>query len=35
MALIVYTPEESEAARADSSFVRHALADGRVIHERN
>ncbi len=33
--LVVYTPEELESALATSSFVRAALRDGKVIHERS
>lgn len=32
--LLVYTPEELEAAREQSSFVRRMLREGRVVHER-
>lgn len=32
--LLVYTPEELEAARGSSSFVRRILREGRVVHER-
>jgi predicted nucleotidyltransferase len=33
--LLVYTPEELEAARATSSFVRRILAEGRVVYDRS
>ncbi len=33
--LLVYTPEELEAARASSSFLRSALRDGEVLYERS
>jgi predicted nucleotidyltransferase len=32
--LLVYTPEELEAAREQSSFVRRVLREGRVVHDR-
>ena len=33
--LLVYTPEELEAARAQSSFLRTALRDAEVVYERS
>jgi predicted nucleotidyltransferase len=33
--LLVYTPEELEAAQRDSSFVRHALRHGEIVYERS
>ena len=32
--LLVYTPEELERTRADSSFLRAALRDAEVVYER-
>jgi predicted nucleotidyltransferase len=33
--LLVYTPDELEAARETSSFVRRILREGRVVHDRS
>jgi len=33
--LLVYTPEELEAGRAQSSFLRTALRDAEVVYERS
>jgi predicted nucleotidyltransferase len=33
--LLVYTPEELEAARHGSSFLRSALRDGEVLYDRS
>jgi predicted nucleotidyltransferase len=33
--LLVYTPEELEAARETSSFVRRILREGRVVYDRS
>jgi hypothetical protein len=33
--LLVYTPEELEAARETSSFVRRILSEGRVVYDRS
>lgn len=35
MDLLVYTPEEIRAARENSSFLRRALDEGRVVYERS
>jgi predicted nucleotidyltransferase len=32
--LIVYTPEELDAAQANSGFIRRVLREGRVLYER-
>jgi len=34
MDLLVYTPEEMEAARGGSSFIRRILREGRVVYDR-
>ncbi len=33
--ILVYTPEELDAARETSSFVRRILREGRVLHDRS
>jgi len=33
--LLVYTPEELEAARTDSSFIRRVLREGRIVYDRS
>ncbi len=33
--LIVYTPEELEEAHANSSFIRHALENGKTLYDRS
>ncbi|RMD85636.1 MAG: nucleotidyltransferase domain-containing protein [Candidatus Dadabacteria bacterium] len=33
--LIVYTPEELEEARVNSSFIRHALENGKILYDRS
>ena len=33
--LLVYTPEELKEARANSSFIRHALREGKILYDRS